>query len=111
MQCLIFSIHSLTLVTRSLIFSIHQELQLNILQQSQLLQAGETAKTSGQLHQLQNKQQQLVAQLQVGLVIVVVDVGVFVGVVVVVFVVVVVIVVVLLLCCCCFVVVLLLFFC
>ena len=48
---------------------------MNILQQSQLLQAGETAKTSGQLHQLQSKQQQLVAQLQVGLVIVVVDVG------------------------------------
>ena len=72
MQYLILSIHSLTLVTRSLIFSIHQELQLNILQQSQLLQAGETAKTSGQLHQLQSKQQQLVAQLQVGLVIVVV---------------------------------------
>ena len=42
-----------------------QELQLNILQQSQLLQAGETAKSSGQLHQLQTKQQQLVAQLQV----------------------------------------------
>jgi len=41
-----------------------QELQLNILQQSQLLQAGETAKSSGQLHQLQTKQQQLVAQLQ-----------------------------------------------
>ena len=55
---------------------------MNILQQSQLLQAGETAKTSGQLHQLQSKQQQLVAQLQVGLVIVFVDVGVFVVVVV-----------------------------
>ena len=65
MQYLILSIHSLTLVTRSLTFSIHQELQLNILQQSQLLQAGETAKSSGKLHQLQTKQQQLVAQLQV----------------------------------------------
>ena len=82
MQYLILSIHSLTFFTRSLIFSIHQELQLNILQQSQLLQAGETAKTSGQLHQLQSKQQQLVAQLQVGLVIVVDDVGVVVVVVV-----------------------------
>jgi hypothetical protein len=41
-----------------------QELQLNILQQSQLLQAGETVKSSQQLHQLQGKQQQLVAQLQ-----------------------------------------------
>ena len=51
-----------------------QELQLNILQQSQLLQAGETAKSSGQLHQLQTKQQQLVAQLQV-IVMELVDVG------------------------------------
>jgi len=41
-----------------------QELQLNILQQSHLLQSGETPKSSQQLHQLQGKQQQLVAQLQ-----------------------------------------------
>jgi len=41
-----------------------QELQLNILQQSHLLQAGETPKSSQQLHQLQSKQQQLVGQLQ-----------------------------------------------
>jgi forkhead box protein P len=41
-----------------------QELQLNILQQSHIMQTGEKAKSSQQLHQLQGKQQQLVAQLQ-----------------------------------------------
>jgi hypothetical protein len=41
-----------------------QELQLNILQQSHIMQSGEKAKSSQQLHQLQSKQQQLVAQLQ-----------------------------------------------
>ena len=41
-----------------------QELQLNILQQTHLMQAGERVKSSLILQQLQTKQQQLTAQLQ-----------------------------------------------
>lgn len=41
-----------------------QDLQLNILQQSHLMQQGEKAKSSPILQQMQNKQQQLMAQLQ-----------------------------------------------
>ena len=41
-----------------------QELQLNILQQTHMMQAGEKAKSSMILQQLQTKQQQLMAQLQ-----------------------------------------------
>jgi len=41
-----------------------QELQLNILQQTHLMQAGERSKSSPILQQLQTKQQQLTAQLQ-----------------------------------------------
>lgn len=41
-----------------------QELQLNILQQSHLMQQGEKAKSSAILQQMQSKQQQLMAQLQ-----------------------------------------------
>jgi len=41
-----------------------QELQLNILQQTHLMQAGEKAKSSAILQQMQGKQQQLMAQLQ-----------------------------------------------
>ena len=41
-----------------------QELQLNILQQTHLMQAGEKVKSSVLLQQLQTKQQQLMGQLQ-----------------------------------------------
>lgn len=41
-----------------------QELQLNILQQTHLMQQGEKAKSSAILQQMQSKQQQLMAQLQ-----------------------------------------------
>ena len=41
-----------------------QELQLNVLQQTHLMQAGEKVKTSLILQQLQSKQQQLMAQIQ-----------------------------------------------
>ena len=47
-----------------LTLKILQELQLNILQQTHLMQAGERAKSSPILQQLQTKQQQLTAQLQ-----------------------------------------------
>ena len=42
-----------------------QELQLNILQQTHLMQQGEKAKSSAILQQMQTKQQQLMAQLQI----------------------------------------------
>ena len=41
-----------------------QELQLNVLQQTHLMQAGEKVKSSLILQQLQSKQQQLMAQIQ-----------------------------------------------
>merc|ERR1719347_2224800 len=41
-----------------------QELQLNILQQTHLMQQGEKPKSSAILQQMQSKQQQLMAQLQ-----------------------------------------------
>ena len=55
-----WSLHLKVLLT----LKILQELQLNILQQTHLMQAGERAKSSPILQQLQTKQQQLTAQLQ-----------------------------------------------
>lgn len=49
---------------RTLLKIFVQELQLNILQQTHLMQAGEKVKSSVLLQQLQTKQQQLMGQLQ-----------------------------------------------